>query len=91
MSAGEIHEGPLAPVVVAPAAKQPLTGREQRWRRRRRRKIGEEVLGWILVPLIVLGGWWLVNTVLTAMGTTPAAVIDQAKQAVQMLDKSRNR
>jgi hypothetical protein len=91
MSAGEIHEGPLAPVAAAPAPKQSLTWREQRWRRRRRRKIGEEILAWILVPLIVLGCWWLVNTVLSAMGTSPAAVIDQAKQAVQMLDKSRTR
>lgn len=93
MSAGEIHEGPLVPVAAAPAvkapAKAPLTGREQRWRRRRRRRIGEELLAWILVPLILLGGWWLVNTVLAALGTSPGAVIDQVKQAMQLLEKAR--
>lgn len=92
MSAGEIHEGPLVPVASTSTPKpNPTTWREQRWRRRRRRKVGEEVLAWILVPLIVLGCWWLMTTVLGALGTSPSALIEQGKQAIQMLDKARGR
>lgn len=94
MSTGEIHEGPLTAVagpVAAPARKPALGWREQRWRRRRRRKVGEEVLAWILVPLIVLGGYWMLSTVLAAMGTSPGAVIEQMKQAIQILEKVRSR
>ena len=40
----------------AAPARQKKTGREMRWERRRRRIIFEEVLGWILVPVILFGG-----------------------------------
>ncbi len=86
MATGEIHEGPLAPAAVA-AAPPRATWREQRQRRRRRRRIGEELLGWILVPAILLAGYWAVNGVFSVMGTTPAAVYEQAKLAKQALDK----
>ena len=50
----EIHEGPLqaAPNRDAPAK---LSWREKRYRRRRRRVWFEEVLAWVLVPVIVVG------------------------------------
>jgi hypothetical protein len=49
--------------------------REQRWERRRRRRFFEEVLGWILVPIIVLSAYWAVTAGLAAMGTSPSALI----------------
>jgi hypothetical protein len=51
------------------------TWREQRWERRRRRRWFEEVLGWILVPIIVFGAYWAVTAGLAALGTSPAALI----------------
>jgi hypothetical protein len=50
---GEIHEGPLEPTPTPQAQK--LTWREKRWERRRKRRMFEEVLGWILVPVILIG------------------------------------
>jgi hypothetical protein len=56
--------------------------REQRWERRRRRRFVEEILGWILVPLILLGGYWGVKSGLNAVGTTPSALIQGIKTAI---------
>lgn len=71
----ELHEGPLeaAPAVVAPTK---LTWRQQREVRRRRRVWLEEILGWILVPLIVFGTYWLIEIVLSGMGTSVGAIIN---------------
>ena len=71
----ELHEGPLeaATEVAAPA---PLSWREQRERRRRRRLWLEELMGWILVPLILIGGYWLVVGALDALGTSPSAILN---------------
>ncbi len=66
----DIHEGHLAPV----AARK--SWRERRWERRRRRIWFEEVLGWILVPVIVLALYWSVVSVLALFGTTPGAVVE---------------
>jgi hypothetical protein len=70
----DVHEGPLeaAPAITTPVKK---TWREQRWERRRRRIWLEEALAWILVPVIVLGGYYLVDSGLNALGTSPAAII----------------
>ena len=74
----DIHEGPLEPAqgpaqrVAAPR----LTWREKRWERRRKRKLFEEVLGWILVPVILLAGYWALTGVLGLFGLTPRAVMD---------------
>jgi hypothetical protein len=38
--------------------------RERRRRRRKSRHRGEEILGWILVPVILFGLFWGVNAVL---------------------------
>lgn len=71
----ELHEGPLeaAPTVAAPAK---LSWRQQRQVRRRRRVWFEEIMGWILVPVIVIGSYWLVELVLNAMGTSMGAIIN---------------
>jgi hypothetical protein len=68
----EVHEGPLQAVPAVAARK---SWREQRWERRRRRRFHEELLGWILVPLIVFGVYWAVDSTLGAMGTSPAALV----------------
>ena len=67
--------GPAQPQAGA-APGHPLTGREKRWERRRRRRRVEEALGWVLVPVILVGSYWLVNALLGALGTSPGAIID---------------
>lgn len=71
----DVQEGPLeaAPAVHAPAVKK--TWREKRWERRRRRMWFEEILAWILVPVIVVSTWGLAETVLGALGTSSGQVI----------------
>ena len=71
----EIHEGPLeaSRTLDAPAK---LSWREKRYQRRRRRVWLEEILGWILVPAILLGCYWLLNVGLNAVGTSPAAIME---------------
>lgn len=80
----EIHEGPLEasrPLDV-PAK---LTWREKRYKRRRRRVWFEEILGWILVPVILIGCYWMLNIALTAIGTSPAAVIEGIEAVISNL------
>ncbi len=60
--------------------KAQLSWREKRWERRRKRQVAEEILGWILVPVIVVGCYFLVVAMLGAMGTTPGAVIQAIGQ-----------
>jgi hypothetical protein len=87
---GDLNEGPLAPAsTVAPPPK--LTRREKRRQRRRRRVIGEEILAWILVPAILLGGYWAVNGALAFFGTSPSAVFDQLKQVKDALEKKQQK
>jgi hypothetical protein len=71
----EIHEGPLqaSHTLDAPAK---ATWREKRYQRRRRRVWFEEILGWILVPVIVLGCYWFLEVGLSALGTSPAAIME---------------
>ena len=70
----EVQEGPLeqAPLLTAPAKK---TWREQRWERRRRRIWLEELIGWIVVPIIIVGTYALVELGLGAMGTDLQTII----------------
>jgi len=71
----EIHEGPLqASRTLETPAK--LSWREKRYQRRRRRIWLEEVLGWILVPVILLGCYWFLEVGLNALGTSPAAIME---------------
>jgi|GraSoiStandDraft_16_1057320.scaffolds.fasta_scaffold6269776_2 hypothetical protein len=75
----DIDEGSLPPEP-APASVQKLTARERRWQRRRRRKTFEEVLGWILVPIIIAAIYWGVKAGLNAAGTSPTALIAGIRQ-----------
>ncbi|MBV9078822.1 MAG: hypothetical protein JO048_15250 [Methylobacteriaceae bacterium] len=79
----EHHAGPLhqAESAHAPAA-QRRTEREKRWERRRRRLVFEEVLGWILVPVVLLAGYWALKATLDALGTSPSALIEGLRTAL---------
>ena len=59
-----------------------LTGRERRWQRRRRRRAFEELLGWVLVPIILVVGYWAIKGSLNALGTSPTAIVAQVKQLI---------
>jgi len=71
----ELHQGPLeaATEVAAPVKR---SWRDQRELRRRRRIWLEELIGWIVVPIILIGGYWLVIGALNAMGTSPSAILN---------------
>ena len=56
----------------APASKPRLSWGEKRDRRRNRRRLFEEVLGWILVPAILYGAYLMVQ----AAGGIPKEVQD---------------
>jgi len=86
----DVGERPLEPEP-APAARAPaappapahkLSWREKRWQRRRRRRLFEEILGWILVPVICVALYWGVRAGLNAAGTSPTAVIQAIKTLV---------
>lgn len=48
----------------------PSTPKQQRWQRRRRRHVWEEILGWVLVPVILFGLYWAVVGGLAVFGLT---------------------
>lgn len=73
---GDHHAGPL------PSAKAKKSWREQRWERRRRRRAVEEMLGWILVPVILVAGYWSLRAGLNALGTSPTALVQQVKAVI---------
>jgi hypothetical protein len=80
----ELHQAPLeATRIIEPQPRHPrqpkLSWREQRERRRRQRVWFEEILGWILVPAILIGCYWLLNVALAALGTSPEALMDGIK------------
>jgi hypothetical protein len=56
--------------------KQRLTAKEQRWERRRKRHLFEEILGWILVPIILVAVYFFAIWILDLFGTTPDALIE---------------
>ncbi|MEH3116966.1 MAG: hypothetical protein PGN25_04975 [Methylorubrum populi] len=85
--AQEEHLTPVATPPQMPVRPAPLTARERRRRRRKSRHRGEEILGWILVPLILIGLVWGVNAVLEAMGTSPGVAWDQLMQVKAALEK----
>lgn len=95
----EIHAGPLAqaspdddhqagPLQATPQAqRQRKTWREKRWERRRRRRFTEEVLGWVLVPVILISGFWAVKAGLNAMGTNFTTLVQGVKTALSASGK----
>lgn len=86
----DLREGPLTPVThAAPAQKQKPSGKEMRRQRRRRRRRGEEMLAWVLVPLICFGIYWSVTAGFEFMGTSPGQVWDQLMQVKAMMEKRR--
>lgn len=86
----DLREGPLTPVTHAvPAQKQKPSSKELRRQRRRRRRRGEEILAWILVPLICVGIYWSVAAGFEFMGTSPGQVWDQLMQVKAMMEKRR--
>ncbi|HSP24453.1 MAG TPA: hypothetical protein VLQ65_04700, partial [Saliniramus sp.] len=56
--------------------KQRLTAKEQRWERRRKRYVFEEILGWILVPIILVAVYFFAIWVLGLFANTPDALIE---------------
>jgi hypothetical protein len=72
----DVQQAPLETAPAAATGPQKKTWREQRWERRRRRIWFEELLGWILVPLIVFAAYWAIDMVLTGLGTSPAAIVN---------------
>ena len=76
----EHRAGPL-PKAAAPQ-RHKKTWREKRWERRRRRRFTEEVLGWILVPLILIACYWAAKAGLNAMGTDLTSLIQGIKTAI---------
>lgn len=83
----DLHEGPLTPISQTHQPVPKLTAREQRRLRRKRRRQGEEILGWILVPVIVVGIYWGVTAGLDVLGTSPGQLWDQLMQVKAMLEK----
>ena len=85
----EVHEISLetAPAVAASAVAVPAekTWRQKRWERRRRRIWLEEVLAWIMVPLIVIGFYYLIEAILGALGTSVSAVAEGIRMIVSSL------
>jgi len=80
----ELHEAPIeATRIIEPRPK--LSWRERRELRRRRRVWFEEILGWILVPVIIFGCYWLLNVGLAAMGTSPAALLEGIRTVTDAL------
>jgi len=72
------HAAEPVPEQAAPARKQKLSWFEKRDRRRRRRKIFEEVLGWILVPAFIYGIYLAVK----AVGGVPKELIDFGNELI---------
>ena len=78
-------EAPAEVPARAPArpAREKLGWFEKRDRRRRRRKLFEEVLGWILVPAFV----YLIYLGVQAVGGIPREAIDFANELIAMVLK----
>lgn len=68
--------------LAAYARQTPRTARDKRWARRRRRLWLEELLGWIFVPIILIGIYWAIIGIFALMGTTPEAVIAGIRQVL---------
>lgn len=68
-----------ASLVTQSASPKPLSWREKRWQRRRQRQNMEELVGWILVPLILVGAAWILSQIINATGTTPTALYDNVQ------------
>ena len=79
-----ILEDATAPLTMPAARRRRVkrSWREQRWERRRRRRAVEEAMAWVLVPLLLLVGYWATKAGLSALGTSPSALIQGFKAAI---------
>ncbi|WP_043539390.1 hypothetical protein [Salinarimonas rosea] len=59
----------------------PRTAKEQRWERRRRRHLLEEILGWVLVPVILVALYWAVVWGLSLFGLSLDDVVEGLREA----------
>jgi hypothetical protein len=73
-----------ATAVAAAAPKEKLGWFEKRARRRRRRIVFEEVLGWILVPAFFYLGWLAYQ----AVGGVPKEIVDFGNELLGLALKS---
>jgi hypothetical protein len=78
------QEGEVAAEAVAPAPKEKLGWFEKRARRRRRRIVFEEVLGWILVPAFL----YLLYLGYRAVGGIPKEAMDFFQELIGLAMKS---
>lgn len=78
------HAAEPVPEQVARPAKEKLSWFEKRDRRRRKRKMFEEVLGWILVPAFV----YLIYLGVKAVGGIPKELIDFGNELIGIALKS---
>lgn len=76
-------DGEVSPQAAAPVAKEKLGWFEARARRRRRRKIFEEVLGWIIVP----GFLYLLWLGYRAIGGVPKEIVDFGHELIGLVFK----
>lgn len=58
------------------ARTQALTAKERRWERRRKRYFYEEILGWILVPIIIVAIYFFALWVLELSGISPDVLVE---------------
>lgn len=79
----KVQDGALNSAPVSAIRKS--SWREQRWERRRRRRLYEEAAGWLLVPAILFGCYWAVDATLGALGSSPAALV----QGIQTIIANR--
>ena len=77
------HAAEPAPEPAVPARKEKLSWFEKRDRRRRRRKLFEEILGWILVPAFV----YLIYLGVKAVGGIPKEIVDFGNELLGILMK----
>ncbi len=78
------QEGEVAAQAAAPAPKEKLGWFEKRARRRRRRIVFEEVLGWILVPAFL----YLLYLGYRAVGGVPKEALDFFQELIGLAMKS---
>lgn len=78
------QEGEVAAQAAAPAPKEKLGWFEKRARRRRRRIIFEEVLGWIMVPAFL----YLLYLGYRAVGGIPKEALDFFQELIGLAMKS---
>lgn len=84
----DTHEETLTPVSKpTPPPRAKLGWRAARRRRREARHRFEELVAWIVVPLILIGLYWGVTAGLDFLGTSPSEVWDQLMQVKQALQK----